>query len=783
MTTTGTKYGRTVYGSGVKPYTPTIHTKGLWHLDGNSRDGSVFNNHGTDGANISYTTGKVGQGVTTAATSGSRQISIPVAAVGTIGTNDFTFAMWFYAANPTAGKYPALFRMIDGTNYVFAYFDPHNVYGKGDAVVIRTSTTAHGTSVTASSLYGKWTRIVFTRINGENYVYFNGVLVLQYTDAVSLGAATSFYIAGYSTGGLAWMPNLILDDFVYEDIGWTALQAMVDYNSYTQTAAGKYSPYEVYWEIQMWDSSLQYNNWINMSRYITENPCTADNGFTGFSALDRVASTGSLSFTLYNFNPITDPYAETTVGYFSPGHPNCRAGFDEGTIFRLKMSNGNNNKCYLRSKVNSIKVTAGVHANKQVQVTCSDFIDDIGINQVNQIPMQVNKTVPQAIATVIADMKIQPQHTDLPAGIETLTRSLMGLRDGRSSSLSAIQSLVQTDKGYFFMAGDQHDGETATYQTRQTRNINTISAVFDNSMLDLQVTRDTQKLLNKIVTTAHPCKTDAAAVILATLQREMPLVPGANPAFTMSFTDPTGAGRRTDLVDGTEVDPLEADTDFRVSSIAGNNGNDQNSAVTFAIDWGSNSASVVITVSGGATVYLNKLTLRGFGCYNYDPLQFTNESSASEFIYNARPFNYDCIYSDDAAFVNSLGAALLLDTATPGNLITSITFFSNDPNYPQFVDYALNLDIGQCVQIVEDVTSSNSCYYIQGMKRELMAQNILEVTLTNLELALTTKPFQLCAPGDDVTSPTTSILALYPNGDPSYTDTDPYGNKFHVIYY
>jgi hypothetical protein len=487
---------------------------------------------------------------------------------------------------------------------------------------------------------------------------------------------------------------------------------------------------------------------------------------------------------------IVYPTGDST-GYYSPGHPNCRPGFDDGALFRLQTSDGFAQKYYLRSKVNSVSVTPGKHASRQVRVTCSDYFDDLTQNPMAQIPMQTTKRIDQAIATVLAAMSIQPKHTSFATGLETYSKTLFGLNDGRTNSITALQQLCQTDKSYLFLAGDTDEGETLTWQTRLTRTADITNGglwpagvVFNNNMFDLQVIRDTNRVMNHIITIAHPTKADAAAVILATLQHEITLANGTNPAFVMSFVDPSGAGRRADMVYGSQPGgwPV-ADTDYKASSIAGDGGNDKNGVVTFTVTWGSNSASVVPVVTGGATVYLNKLTIRGIGVYDYDPIQSINQDTTSKATFNNRPFTYDAPYADLSSFTNALGAALLIERKAAGNFLKSLSFYAHDPNNPTFASFGSHLDIGMCIQVNEDVSGVSGLYYIQGMRRELMADNKMKVTLTNLEPALTVKAFQICAPGDSPSDPTKSILALYPNGDGSYTDTDPYGNKFHVVFY
>lgn len=171
---------------------------GYWKFEGNSTDETANNNDGTD-TGITYGTayGKMGQGAVT--NTNPSGILIPATAWGTIGTGDFAISLWIKPNAPAAGCYPALF-VSSKTASPFqgptAFFDPLNVNGLGNCIIFRVtgSNNVVISSPSASSLYGIWTHIVFTRASGVCYVYYNNTQVKSFADTTNIGAADYFYI-------------------------------------------------------------------------------------------------------------------------------------------------------------------------------------------------------------------------------------------------------------------------------------------------------------------------------------------------------------------------------------------------------------------------------------------------------------------------------------------------------------------------------------------------------------------------------------------------------------
>jgi hypothetical protein len=201
-------------------YTPNTNTVGLWHLNGNSTDASGHGNNGLD-SNISYSSGKFNTAAFAGSTGG--YINSPLYALGVIGTGDFTMSFWLNAAAPGAGTYTTLMNQNNNSNGPEIIFDPLNVLTLGNGIVFRVSSANSQivTSPSASSLYGVWTNIIFTRVSGVCNVYYNGTLEKTFTDNTAITNALFCNVFGRSTHPAP--SGMGMDEVIWEQQGTQAM--------------------------------------------------------------------------------------------------------------------------------------------------------------------------------------------------------------------------------------------------------------------------------------------------------------------------------------------------------------------------------------------------------------------------------------------------------------------------------------------------------------------------------------------------------------------------------
>lgn len=343
-----------------------------------------------------------------------------------------------------------------------------------------------------------------------------------------------------------------------------------------------------------------------------------DYGIKGIGPLDLVASAGNAQFNLDN----SEKNSAGLLGYYTPGHANCRAGWDEGNRIRISLTYGATTYYKWVGWVSGIRPGFGIHRERRVEVLAVDWMDQAAIQKIGQLAIQSSKRADQALTTILAEMPIAPRATSFATGIETFTQLFNSEMDEKTSVLSLFHKLARNEYGRIYMAG-----ETLRFESRHTRPMNQTDIVtIDNAMQDLQVEYDRTNVYNYVKARIYPLRTDAAATtVVATSQKKHSIPAGQSLTLTLEFRDPTTA-KRISAMD--IVWPLEADTDFKFGSSEGS-ASDLNASLSIAGTVGGNSAKLTFTNGASVMGWLNILQLRGKGIYPYDPqtLEATDDAS------------------------------------------------------------------------------------------------------------------------------------------------------------
>lgn len=449
-----------------------------------------------------------------------------------------------------------------------------------------------------------------------------------------------------------------------------------------------------------------------------------DRGISGDGPKDLVARQGSMRFVMNN----AQTNLAGALGNYSPGHSSARSGFDIGTFFRLKLSDGTNTQYKFYGKVTSIEPTAGRHRSRDVEVECRDYIGELNEQKISLLGVQLNKRNDQIVTTLVAEAAIAPKNTSYSTGPDTFAYALHTDKDEGTTIINAIQKAMQSGLDYFYVKGNATDGETLVYESRHDRIKNTtVDATFNDDMRDLTVMREIKRVNNKITVVSYPVKIDSVATtVLYTLQREIQVLPGSTFTLTARLTDPSGAGRR---ISGTEiVDPLVADTHFKVSSVAGDNGNDLNGDVTITLTIGANAVEVAVQNTSANTGYLNKLEIVGKGIYLYDPVEYVATDATSITDHGERPLKFDLPNQDNPNTGKDFGDHLLETHKSPQTFIDRLSIRGNKS--AAFLEEVITLEPGDRISVAETVTGINNEYFIQGYRLAVEGGNILDAEYT-----------------------------------------------------
>ena len=183
--------------------------------------------------------------------------------------------------------------------------------------------------------------------------------------------------------------------------------------------------------------------------------------------------------------------------------------------------------------------------------------------------------------------------------------------------------------------------------SRLTRLVRASACTFNNTMRKLDVKRSSQNIKNTVKVQIQSPRIDTSVQPLYTLRNEIVIPPNSTlNAITMRYTDPSGQTSRVSMLANSEKTQV-ADTDYKMSSVSGNSGNDMNANLTKTITYGGNAASVVLGNNHASqTGYLNKFILSAKGMYLYDPLEFTQTDTTSKNTHGDYTLTYNCRLSE-----------------------------------------------------------------------------------------------------------------------------------------
>jgi hypothetical protein len=471
------------------------------------------------------------------------------------------------------------------------------------------------------------------------------------------------------------------------------------------------------WKFEMYLSGV----YVDCTRDVIEQdaPINWDQGIKGAGPGYRTASSGTLTLMLDN----SEANSGGKLGYYAPGHTNCRAGF--GLLIPVRMSYTHDGDTdYYRYYITSIKPSFGQFGERLTALQAADYIHLLSRMNVNKLDVQTNQRPDQIIATLHAAIATPPQNENLTTEPFTVfTYSLHDLRDEKSKVLGAINKVTQSSGGYYYIDSDTTDGETATYEDRVARYKRTVLAAFDNTLSEMDVEWKDDQVVDQVRVTYNPGRVDTEDVVLASIPSQIVLGAGETRTIELRIVDPNGKSNRVSAL--SFVDPLEAGTDYKFSSINGNSGTDLNASLGLTVTFGANSVKVVMVNNASVTGYIEAgcLQVRGKAIYLYDTLDVTAGNADAE---NAVTIDlpYVANYYEAQSRADMWEGRL---SASENALQMGAAAFYADYS-DAYMEYAKNGKIGQPFTVTEGATGMSTKKYFINYRKFRIEQGMLHVT-------------------------------------------------------
>ena len=496
------------------------------------------------------------------------------------------------------------------------------------------------------------------------------------------------------------------------------------------------------WAIEMYLSAA----WTNITRDVVKvDSIRIKNGIMGNSVTDCVGDIGTLSFTLDN----SQANSAGLLGYYAPGHANCRTGFGKNTLVRIKFVYGATTKYYKHGRIQVIDPVVGQFGERTTHVQATDFMEILSENKTTRVPIQENKRFDELISTLISNSPTAPLSSSYAVDPSSSELAFHLEKDESNTLMNVAQKICQSTMGKLYLRGNATNGETLVYENRYARALSTLVGTLNNSMSAMKAPWNSGETYGAVKATVMPFTVDPTQVVLASLESEISVRPGETVSVELRLRDPGGNSR----ISGFDfVDPLVADTDYRVSSVSGNEANDMNAAVTITIDAGSNSVQASITNSTGVvTAYVNLLQVRGRGVYPYDVIDFN-------FGTGSRVLTYSMPYMSNTSTGRAIGEAVYNRVTREMASIDGVSFYP-DAN-ATLMGYFMNLDVGSRVALIETATGVSAEYFINGYEIEIENGALLKMTWVLVSAEADGELFILDDVVKGVLNNTTYLLAI-----------------------
>jgi len=478
----------------------------------------------------------------------------------------------------------------------------------------------------------------------------------------------------------------------------------------------------------------------------------ASDGMATNKNTDRVGGIGQFEFDLKNF-----------TSKYSPGHINALAGWDNDIPVKVVMSyDGIDYLVYGRiaPAPDGITLQAGEKGAPRVHVVCLDFMSQASEYPIVNPGILTSKTGAQIMTATLALMPIQPQSTNLGATVNTFAYAF-DTNTSKTKAYAEASKVAFSECGYAYVRPDKTYGEKFVLESATRRSgldtetpipiTSTMSgyklredggyklredggyklrdetetltaATTQINITDFDITRGTN-LVNRISGYAYPRKLDASVVVLFRLSQPLAIAPGQTITIKGTFADPAGGLP----VNGQGMIAPTATTDYLFNELPTGLGTDHTADIVIvSAPYGTEGFTHQVKNNGSYFGYLVQYNTRGYGIYQYNPLEHTASSAASIAARGVRSDALHQQYQQSPAYGALFTNAWVEYDKFPETRINSITFCANYS--PTAMQAFLNLGTGDLIRVQDTKTATDAQYYIQGRSYQILPGRIVMVT-------------------------------------------------------
>jgi hypothetical protein len=493
-------------------------------------------------------------------------------------------------------------------------------------------------------------------------------------------------------------------------------------------------------------------------------PWEASWGISGNGPLDFLADTGELQFSLNN-----------SGGLYTPGGPSALAGFVRGVPVKVVVTfDGEDHERHI-FYIDDIKISPS-NIDKTAQVTALDWMDYAARHPVTGNGVLTTPYSDEVMQTVLADLEIPPQQTDLAPGVFTV-KTALDIAGTKTTAYTELARIALNEIAHVYLKS----GETLTLENYDTRTgwvepseiplptadsglllkedgdqllletgdgilLNETAAVtLDSSVLsDFDATYG-EGVVNLVKHIVYPRRESASPEILFQLDSPMEIGVRVDERTPPAQGEITGHSNyitrvreaKTFILSGTWADPQGGSviaakdlitpvitTDYLLNSEEDGSGTNMSSSlvVDFIPDAKGFTAILTNTNLTYSLGYLTKFNVRGTGIFQYNPVPYTafNEKSIAQ--NEAQGVDFQQKYRASPGFGMVYADSVVMEYGTPRTRLNAVTFCANKST--TLMATYLNTDVGDLRHIDIDQLGVDGNYYVQSVSDRYSGGNI-----------------------------------------------------------
>jgi hypothetical protein len=472
--------------------------------------------------------------------------------------------------------------------------------------------------------------------------------------------------------------------------------------------------------------------WTDITQYVIRD-IDAEWGMNGNGPLDLLAETGTMDLTLDNQG-----------ANLIPDMPGALANWKKGVGIKLVITFEGQDYVRFKGVVESIKPGNGLYGHLRVMVHVVDWLEYAAKHPIVNPGVLTNQRGDDVIRTVLGLMPIQPAALDLEAGISVFGTTFDTVTS-HTKAYAEFGKIVFSETGYIYLKKDRLNGETLVFESAHHRSgLNPISVIekskansgfllkedggfllkedgfkiilnqteeflADNTMMAVEAEYG-ERVINYFTVYANPRRVDASPQVLFQLDEPVFIGSGQTIQFKGSYADPAGGLP----INGQNMITPVITTDYLMNTASDGSGTDISSDLVVTPNYGTEGFNHTLKNNSTSTGWITKFNARGYGIYNYNPLEHAESDGDSIAELGTLPESMDQKYQTSLVQGSIYAATTVEEERTPRMILNKAIFNANSSN--QRMMAFLNGDVGFLFRCMNDVKGIDDLYYVQGVQ-------------------------------------------------------------------